>query len=127
MKQLTGELFHLSGGKIALIYNEQDTRLYVGEKVVFEKKVYKVSAIVPSSRPDGKWSIIIDEVISSQSPFRRLCKCFSIPEGSPCVQGEVYEWTWCIDGKIVFLDSGDTWAEGDFEFFKYFAILTDWS
>lgn len=123
MKQLTGELFHLPGEKIALIYNEQDTRLRVGEKVVFEKTVYRVSAIVPPSRPGGKWSIVIDEVISNHSPLQ-LCKCFSVPEGSPCVLGEVYEWTWCIDGKIVFLDSGDTWSEGDFEFFKYFSILT---
>ena len=125
MKQLTGELFHLSGGKTALIYNEQETRFHAGERIVFEKRIYTVSALVPPSGPNGKWSIRIDEAVPGHSPLQ-LCKCFSVPDGSPCVLGEVYEWTWCIDGKIVFLDAGNTWSEGDFEFFKYFTILTGW-
>ena len=125
MKRLTGELFHLSGEIIALAYNEQEARLHAGEKIVFEKRIYSVSAVVPPSEPDGKWSVMIDEAAPSHSPLQ-LCTCFSVPDGSPCALGEVYEWTWCIDGIIVFLDSGDTWSEGEFEFFKYFTILTGW-
>ena len=126
MKQLTGELFHLSGGITMLIHNEQEMQFHDGQKIVFEKRIYAVIAVIPPSRPDGKWSIRIEEEKSSRDTLR-LCKCFSPPPGSPCIQNEVYEWTVCIDGKIVYLDSGDTWTEGDFEFFKFFSVMTGWA
>lgn len=108
-----------------LIHNEQDARFHNKERIVFAKKIYTVSGLQPPSKPDGKWSIRIEEEICSDSPLR-LCKCFSPPEGSPCMKDEVYEWAYCIDGKVIFLDSGETWSEGDFEFFKYFSILAGW-
>ena len=108
-----------------LINNEQDTLLHAGQRIVFDRKIYAILAITPPSKPTGKWSIRIEEEKSQKDPLR-LCKCFSPPPGSPCVQNEVYEWDVCIDGKRVYLDSGDTWAEGDFEFFKYFSVLTGW-
>lgn len=58
MKVLTGDLFNVNGERL-LVYNEQDLPLQVGEKIEFSQNAYIVRAIIPPSRPDGKWSISI--------------------------------------------------------------------
>lgn len=58
MKVLTGDLFNIKDGR-RLVYNEQDFHLQVGEQIEFSGKIYIIRALIPPSRPDGKWSISI--------------------------------------------------------------------
>ena len=61
MKELTGELFHLADGRMMLVHNEQEARLNKGEYIAVDNKVYIIAGVVASSRPQGKWSIKLEE------------------------------------------------------------------
>lgn len=55
----------------------------------------------------------------------KKCRCFSPPPGSPFVAGEKYNWDYCLDGKIIYHESGVEWAEGEFDFYKYFSPIIE--
>jgi len=55
-KQITGELFDTTWGKM-IVYNEQDTCISEGDRVIFEGVEYSVISIIPPSRPEAKWSL----------------------------------------------------------------------
>ena len=58
-KVITGKKFNTSFGTM-IIHNEQDTRLSKGDNVNFENMDYSIVAIVPPTRPDGKWALQVD-------------------------------------------------------------------
>lgn len=51
------------------------------------------------------------------------CKCFSTPPGTPFEEGKRYYWQNCIDGIIVFNESGVQWSADGFDFYKYFSPI----
>ena len=123
MIHLTGELFHLSDGRLMLAHNEQDTFTSIGDIIVFDKRVYTIIGIVPPSNPNGKWAIQIEEC---GNPNEKLFKCIALPKVGVFTKGEVYEWTWCMDGIIVFDDNGAQVVFGENEAFQYFSVLSGW-
>lgn len=58
MRVITGTMYNLSNGK-TIVYNEQNDRFSVGDKVSYEGEIYTIKAIVPPSKPDGKWSLCV--------------------------------------------------------------------
>ena len=58
MRVITGEIFNTSFGKI-LVHNEQDEIISVGEKVSCDNKLYTVMKIMPPTKFDGKWSLVV--------------------------------------------------------------------
>lgn len=64
---LTGEMLQTSMGT-AIVYNEQDYILKVGERIHFKESNYIIKSIIPSSRPNGKLSIIVKKIQS----YKRL-------------------------------------------------------
>ena len=44
-----------------LVHNEQEARLNKGECIAVDNKVYIIAGVVASSRPQGKWSIKLEE------------------------------------------------------------------
>ena len=57
---------------------------------------------------------------------KKLFKCFNPPEGGSFEVGKTYEWTWCIDGIVVFDESGAPTAFGEYEVFQFFAVVSGW-
>ena len=64
MTALTGEKFETSYGTI-IIHNEQEKYIRVGDSVIFDGIEYKVKTIVPPTRPEAKWSLIVEEYENS--------------------------------------------------------------
>lgn len=60
MTEITGELFNTSWGK-AIVHNEQDIFVRKGDEILFEGRKYVITAIVSSSRPNGRWSLIVKD------------------------------------------------------------------
>ena len=58
-KVITGKKFNTSFGTM-IIHNEQNTKLSKGDDVNFENMNYSVVAVVPPTRPDGKWALQVD-------------------------------------------------------------------
>lgn len=58
MKRITGEKFNTAFG-VAVVPNEQNEKIVVGEQILFEDEVFLVREVVPPSTPGGKWSIMI--------------------------------------------------------------------
>ena len=58
MRVITGTMYNLSNGK-TIVYNEQNDRFSVGDKVSYEGKIYTIKAVVPPSKPDGMWSLCV--------------------------------------------------------------------
>ena len=58
MRVITGTMFNLPTGK-TIVYNEQNDRFSVGDIVNYEGKTYTIKAVVPPTKPDGKWSLCV--------------------------------------------------------------------
>lgn len=56
MKKLTGEMFDVSFGKL-IIHAEQSESFAIGDMVEFERKIYQITAIIPPTKPNGKWAL----------------------------------------------------------------------
>lgn len=123
MKLLTGEFVQSSERYLTLVYNEQGTLLRKDDKIVFNKKVYTITDVLPQTGPMSKQSIRIE---AEQGPEKRLFKCFHPPRESKFIAGEAYEWIWCVDGVVVIDDSGGQQSFGIYEVFQYFSVLTGW-
>lgn len=63
MKVITGNKFKTADGLI-IVHNEQDEKLYEGERVLLDGKTVVIAKIIPPSKPSGKWSILLgwDEI-----------------------------------------------------------------
>ena len=59
---LTGTKFATAQG-VVIVYNEQDTRLAVGDVVSFEGEDLIIKRIIPPTRPAGKWAIEVEKAI----------------------------------------------------------------
>ena len=59
MTALTGEKFETSYGTI-IIHNKQEKYIHTGDRVIFGGTKYKVKTIVPPTRPEAKWSLIVE-------------------------------------------------------------------
>ena len=60
-KVIIGNMFVLQNG-IAIVHEDQEEQFTIGEVVVYEGRKYTVKSIVPPTRPDGKWSIMVYEI-----------------------------------------------------------------
>lgn len=60
-KVITGKLFNTSFGKV-IVQNDTDVVVSVGETVLFCGAMYSVKDIIPPTKPEGKFSIVIDSV-----------------------------------------------------------------
>ena len=58
MKVVTGDKFNTSFGML-IVYNEQNETFSVGDAVEFDGKEHCVKAIIPPTKPDGKWALRI--------------------------------------------------------------------
>ena len=58
MKVVTGNMFNTSFGKI-LVHNEQNEKFVVGEKINHEGNTLEIKNIIPPTKPDGKWSLVV--------------------------------------------------------------------
>lgn len=123
MKLLTGEFVRSSEGYLMPVYNEKVILLRKGDKIVFDKKVYTITDVLPQTGPMSKQSIRIE---AEQGYEKRLFKCFHPPRESKFIAGEAYEWTWCVDGVVVIDDSGVEQSFGIYEVFQYFSVITGW-
>lgn len=56
---LTGELFKTKYWTV-LVFNEQDCILKVGNIICYEGADYVIKQVIPPSKPDVKWSIVIE-------------------------------------------------------------------
>ena len=65
MRTVSGKLFHTRMGKM-LVYNEQDERFSLGEKVFYDGLPYIIKHIVFPSKPEAKYSMEI--VLDYDSP-----------------------------------------------------------
>ena len=123
MKLLTGEIFRLRGGRTMLVHNEQETRMRMGEHLVYDGNIYCLAGVDPPGKPTAKWAIQIKEILPDD-PFYgfKICKCFSPPDAR-FLKGDAYRWTWCIDGMIAYDDSGNQWSADEIEFYQHFLLL----
>ena len=55
---ITGEKFITSFGTMVVLPVLENV-IRVGDKVIFNGNVYEVEAVIPPTRPDGKWSVKI--------------------------------------------------------------------
>lgn len=55
--------------------------------------------------------------------MNHICRCFSPPKNTPFKKEEVYEWQPCIDGRVVYHESGEEWPFGEIEFYLHFQPL----
>ena len=123
MKHLSGEMFIVSGGKTILVHNEQEARITRGSCVYFNEKVYRITGVVAPTKPDAKWAVQIEELLPDDMYYNeKICKCFSPPTDN-FVKGDVYRWTWCIDGMVAYDESEKSWAAGEIEFYQHVLFL----
>jgi hypothetical protein len=64
-----------------LIYNEQETRMRMGEQLFYDVNIYRLAGADPTGETNGKWAIQIKEILPDD-PFYgfKICKCFSPPD-----------------------------------------------
>lgn len=56
VKEITGQLFETSFGTM-IVYDDQSAVLTVGDSIRFDGTDYKMEAVIPPSKPEGKWSL----------------------------------------------------------------------
>ena len=59
MKVITGQIIKTSFGEM-VIHNEQDDHLAVGEMIEINGMARRIKAILPPSKPDAKWSVMLE-------------------------------------------------------------------
>ena len=58
MRVITGDKLNTSFG-VMLIHNEQTELFSVGEQIMFDNTIYKIEAVIPPTKPNGKWALRI--------------------------------------------------------------------
>ena len=58
MKVVTGDKFNTSFGML-IVHNEQDEVFAVGDSIKYDGTEHRVKAIIPPTKPDGKWALQI--------------------------------------------------------------------
>lgn len=61
MKVVTGKIYNTSFGTM-FIHNEQAEHFSVGDCIEYNRKKYKIDAIVSPTKPEAKWSLKISEM-----------------------------------------------------------------
>lgn len=56
---ITGQIIKTSFGEM-IIHNEQNDHLEVGEMIEIDGMARKIKAILPPSKPDAKWSLMLE-------------------------------------------------------------------
>ena len=56
VKEITGQLFETSFGTM-IVYDDQSAVIALGDSIRFDGSHYKVEAVIPPSKPEGKWSL----------------------------------------------------------------------
>ena len=58
-KVITGKKIKTSFG-VAVVIDDESCCIEVGEQIIFEGNAFAISEIIPPSKPNGKWAIVIE-------------------------------------------------------------------